>query len=417
MYKAIRPALLLSIGLAVNLIVCTEALSTTIINKEVNKQEAQATKLTSLNWQVADNLKQYHQQSAAIKAYDKKIFQQELDQAKLEKPIAALKNKYFGFDAKVTTDYFNTPQGQELANIILSYQTPSGAWSKRTDMSKKPRALGQTYGVENKYTPTFDNNATTTQIRLLAKAYQATKNEQYFQSIERAIKLILIAQYPSGGWPQTYPLVGGYNDDITLNDNVMINIMELLFDVVNSPELFAFLPSKLKTESTLAYQRSLNCIVKMQITSNGVKSVWAAQYDAKTLKPSKARAYEPISITTDESSALLNFLMRIKKPPNDIKQVIHSGVNWLKQQAMYNYKWQKSEEKQQAVLVNVAGAGPLWPRFIEIKTNRAIFGDRDHSIHYDVSEVSLERRLGYGWFKTSPKKTIKNYKAWLTKHS
>jgi len=34
-------------------------------------------------------------------------------------------------------------------------------------------------------------------------------------------------------------------------------------------------------------------------------------------------------------------------------------------------------------------------RFYEINSEKGIFGDRDASVHYDVSEISEERRTGY----------------------
>ena len=38
-----------------------------------------------------------------------------------------------------------------------------------------------------------------------------------------------------------------------------------------------------------------------------------------------------------------------------------------------------------------------WARLYEIRTNRPIYGDRDGSVHYHLSEISEERRLGYEW--------------------
>ena len=40
----------------------------------------------------------------------------------------------------------------------------------------------------------------------------------------KGLNFILAAQYPNGGWPQGYPLEGAYHDDITLNDNAMMQI-------------------------------------------------------------------------------------------------------------------------------------------------------------------------------------------------
>ena len=43
----------------------------------------------------------------------------------------------------------------------------------------------------------------------------------------RGLDYALSAQYPNGGFPQIYPLVGWYHDAITYNDDAMVHIMEL----------------------------------------------------------------------------------------------------------------------------------------------------------------------------------------------
>ena len=59
-----------------------------------------------------------------------------------------------------------------------------------------------------------------------------------------------------------------------------------------------------------------------------------------------------------------------------------------------------------------AGAGPLWPRFAELNTNRPIFGDRDGELYYDVHQVSFERRQGYAWYTERPAQTLQLYQRW-----
>ena len=61
-------------------------------------------------------------------------------------------------------------------------------------------------------------------------------------------------------------------------------------------------------------------------------------------------------------------------------------------------------------------AGPLWPRYSEIGTDRPLFGDRDLTIHDDVNEISAERRNGYGWFTDGPKRTLDHYTTWAKAH-
>ena len=57
-------------------------------------------------------------------------------------------------------------------------------------------------------------------------------------------------------------------------------------------------------------------------------------------------------------------------------------------------------------LLAAPGAPPLWARLYEIGTDRPIFGDRDRTIHYDVTELSSERRLGYQWYGGWPQPVV-----------
>ena len=56
----------------------------------------------------------------------------------------------------------------------------------------------------------------------------------------------LAAQYPNGGWPQSYPPGKGYARHITFNDNTMVNLLELVRDVARS-DAFRFVDRRAAT--------------------------------------------------------------------------------------------------------------------------------------------------------------------------
>src|SRR5215831_17667528 len=78
-----------------------------------------------------------------------------------------------------------------IADILVSFQTPAGGWSKNIDMTKNPRVPGERFSADNtsrfpvtsdndaprdrtwNYVGTFDNDATVTQLRFLAKVISA----------------------------------------------------------------------------------------------------------------------------------------------------------------------------------------------------------------------------------------------------
>lgn len=330
-----------------------------------------------------------------------------LAQAKLPEQTNKL-----GFEPKKTDEWFKSEEGERIMGIILSFQTPSGGWSKRTDMAKNPRQKGEAFGVEANYIPTFDNDATSTQLQLLAQAYSVTRKRAYAEAFERGVKLILDAQYPNGGWPQNYPLTGGYHDQITYNDNLMKNLLELLYDVSLAKNQYAFVSKNLRTRAQASFSKGLDCIKKTQVVVDGQLTIWGAQHDRLTLIPTKARNFEMTSLASAESAWLIDFLMDVDSPDADIINSVHAVAKWLDENKITGHRWSPNDIKPKAD----AKAPPMWARFYEIGTNKPIFGDRDGSIHYSVSEISEERRKGYAWYNTVGNKVLEKYKLWAEKY-
>ena len=86
---------------------------------------------------------------------------------------------------------------------------------------------------QRKYPCTLDNDATWSEMRFLAKVHAATGQRKYKNGFLKGLRYLLKAQYPSGGWPQFYPLRPGYSSRITFNDGAMIGAISILDDVVH----------------------------------------------------------------------------------------------------------------------------------------------------------------------------------------
>ncbi|WP_204266508.1 pectate lyase, partial [Enterobacter hormaechei] len=70
------------------------------------------------------------------------------------------------------------------------------------------------------YVGTIDNNATTSELRFLARVQAmapGAEGERYRAAFLKGVRYLLEAQFPNGGWPQIYPLQGGYHDALTYN--------------------------------------------------------------------------------------------------------------------------------------------------------------------------------------------------------
>jgi PelA/Pel-15E family pectate lyase len=278
-------------------------------------------------------------------------------------------------------------------------------------MSNRKRLPGEAFGVERNYIPTFDNAATTTQLQVMARAHQATGEEKYRKAFLKGLYLILEAQFPNGGWPQSFPLVGGYHDYITYNDEIISDILALLLNVAEKNPPYGIAPEIIRQKAANSFRRGLDCVLKTQIIANGRKTAWAAQYDTFTLEPRQARAYEPVSLASRESADMVNFLMSLPNPSPEVIDAIESAIAWFNKVKIDGYRWQLKIGVSSAFTAD-PGAGPLWARFYEIGSNRPIFGDRDGSIHYELSGVSEERRIGYGWYSYIPLKMLEQHSKW-----
>lgn len=311
--------------------------------------------------------------------------------------------------------WYAGPEARRIAEIIVSFQTAAGGWGKNQPRDVAVRALGQDFTTSDSFVGTLDNDATITEMRFMAKVIAATPQEQsqaYRTSFERGLAYLLASQYPNGGWPQVYPLEGGYHDAITLNDDAMIAAISLLEEVANGRGDFTFVAPDVRARVKAAWARGLACLLAMQVVIDGRPTGWSQQHDPLTLAPVSARNYEPASLASAESGSALLYLMGLKDPPPPVLAAIHGGAQWLASVALRDKDWTTTDPALGRRLVDKPGAPLLWSRYYDIKTGRPIFGDRDLTIHDDVNEISLERRNGYSWFNTTGARVAKAYAVW-----
>ena len=91
--------------------------------------------------------------------------------------------------------------------------------------------------------------------------------------MRRAYDFVFASQYPSGGWPQRWPLQGrgDYKDAVTFNDDVHYNLMVLLAEVVRGTGTFRGLTD---SRAAAAHARGLQLILDAQIVVGGQRTVW-----------------------------------------------------------------------------------------------------------------------------------------------
>lgn len=318
--------------------------------------------------------------------------------------------------------WYGTEEAGAIADRVVLAQFPSGGWSKfldpvqETDSARIRKYLATARGNDG---PTIDNGATTSHLRFLARVASVSASpDQLRAAFRRGLEYLLAAQYPNGGWPQFYPLIGGYQNHITFNDDAMADVLHLLREVGEANALYAFCPAELRERCRSALERGITCILRCQVVINGRKTVWCAQHDEVTFAPAPARAYELVSLSGQESAELVAVLMKVKAPSQEIIAAVEAAVAWFEQTKITGYRYAQIEApdlpgQKDRVLIPDPQAGPLWARFYDIATEKPVFSDRQGHVLWDVREVSHERRIRYMWYTEAPAKLLaKKYPAW-----
>ncbi len=346
--------------------------------------------------------------------------------------------------------FYRSDEARHIAAVILSFQTPAGGWSKNLDMGGAPRLRGQSYAAANlapvasgpgdfdqpqdphwHYVGTLDNDATNTELRFLAEmaaAWPGPDGDAYRASFLRGIGYLLHAQFPNGGWPQVWPLEGGYHDAITFNDDAITESAEVLKLSASGErtglEDYSFVPPALRARAKAAATKALDCILTAQVSIPAASGrgtllrVWSQQNDPLTLAPVAGRNFEPAALSSGESTSVMEYLMSLPSPSPAIVRSVDAAANWFEAHKIIGYTWSGGRATPGGRrLTATPGAGPLWARYYSLTTGRPIFGDRDKTIHDDVMDLSLERRNGYAWYGNGPAQALDAYAAWKLKHT
>jgi len=295
--------------------------------------------------------------------------------------------------------WYQSEEGRQVTANILSWQSSRGGWPKNMDTTARPNTGGSLQG-------TFDNGATTAELRFLARAFRATGSRRCREAFLEGLAHILEAQYPTGGWPQFHPPSQYYHRHITFNDDAMVRLMELLRDLATSSD-YTFLGASARQAAQESFDRGVQCILECQIVVNGKRTVWCAQHDRRTLEPQGGRAYESVSLSGGESVGVLRLLMSIDDPSQPVVDAIVGGVRWYESAKITD------PDKLRAIGVETPG----WARFYDIPTNRPIFSGRDGGKKFNLKEIESERAEGYSWWGRYGNAVAGEHKKWKQRHT
>lgn len=313
--------------------------------------------------------------------------------------------------------WYGTEEARQIADHVVNWQTPVGGWVKSGDYSRDRKPEDDHHDAWS--SGTFDNDSTIYELRFLALVNAATPDSPraraWRECFLRGLGYTFAAQFPNGGFPQIYPLVGWYHDAITFNDDAMVHILELLRDIGARQAEFAFVPPETAATANERLAQGIRCVLDSQLrNADGSRRIWAQQVDPLTLRPCAARNFEPISECSLESAGLVQFLMNVPHPSREIIAAVNGAMTWFPAHALHGVVWNR-DATEGTGLVPRDGAPDLWARYYELGTGKPVFGERDRMVHYAVTELSLERRKGYGWFNSRPAALPAIYAAWKMK--
>jgi len=315
--------------------------------------------------------------------------------------------------------WYGSPESAIVAEKVLMLQHENGGWPTdirfyKNEWSGAEKAKCVVLKSELEET-TIDNGATYSEMIFLAKMFQATKKEVYKVSFWKGLDFIYSLQYENGGFKQ-FARTKGYFTHITFNDNATLNVLQLLRGISEGKELFNGITDDVqKGRAKKAFNKGIQCILKTQYIQNGKRTVWCAQHDEYTLLPAKARAHELPSLSGSESVGLVQLLMDIPNPGQDIKNAIVGAVEWFAQNRIKDHRVEKfvnAEGKPDIRWIAGTEGDDLWGRFYELDTNRPFVCDRAGIIKHDLSEIGYEYRNGYEWYTNAPLIVLKNFEGW-----
>ncbi|GHT59141.1 hypothetical protein AGMMS50239_05110 [Bacteroidia bacterium] len=299
-----------------------------------------------------------------------------------------------------TGDEYYYEAAREVANALIWAQLPCGGWNYMFDYAGE-NSLKQWYATIGKQAwrmeefhhyygnATFDDGGTICSGEFLLRMFAEKNDSTFLLPLEKTIRFVLESQYPSGGWPQRFPLMydhpflgkADYTSFITLNDDVSLDNIEFLLQCQQVIDLDSIQEP---------INRAMDLLVKLQ--NPKPYAGWADQYFVETLKPAHARSYEPQAINASTTVEMIYLLLKYYRLSGDAKFLagIPDAIDFLE-----SVKF--SEEM-------VKRAGRTWRNTAEIIVPRYVDPDTGtpQMIHRKGSNVAN----GHYYFDQNPENTV-----------
>lgn len=325
---------------------------------------------------------------------------------------------------------YRPDQLREIAANLLLLQRDNGGWIENRDPLRILDDADRAAALAERNDPraSFDNRNIYSQSAWLIEAHARLRDPAWLAAAQRGIDFILDRQLATcGGWPHSLPPSTSYHDKLTIADEVTSGNLRFLRRVAAGTGAYAHVDPARRARAAAAVERGDACILRLQIRQNRVPTGWAGQYDPVTLAPVQGRSFELPAIVSQETVAMLRYLMEIESPSPAIVAAVDAGVAWLRRSAIqgqrlvevplpepvrYPYHTATFDRR----LVADPGAPPLWARFYDLADNRVILANRDGTRVASYDQIHPERRSGYSWYGDWPAALLADHPAWKARH-
>ena len=254
----------------------------------------------------------------------------------------------------------------DAARAIAWGQRTAGGWDHRVDVAHLERESKTAIRKDGRCT--FDDNITQGALSFLMSMDAVIDEPWLSEAIELGLNHMMRSQYNNGAWPQWYPLIGGYHDYYTFNDNTINDCIRVM---LKAHRIYG------KNEYLQTARRGGDFIILSQLPRP--QSGWAQQY-SHDLKPAWARSFEPPGICSAATIRNIRTLVDLYLYTRDDKYLepIPLAFEWLDKSKIGDNKW---------------------ARLYEEGSNKPVYGDRTdgNKVHYDYGRISEKERNSYSW--------------------
>ncbi|MGI9488813.1 MAG: pectate lyase [Geminicoccaceae bacterium] len=256
----------------------------------------------------------------------------------------------------------------EVGRALAWYQSRTGGWPIEIEEASTPPAADEgMVGIQRRpRNDTLDDNTTQGALGFLLDLDEEIDQPWLDEAIDLGLDFLLKSQLEAGGWPQYYPLIGGYHDFYTFNDGAINNVIDVLLKAHARTGESRYLESAL---------RGADFIIASQLPPP--QSGWAQQYDWD-LEPAAARAFEPVAVSSSSTSRNILTLIDIVGYTSETRYLepIPAAITWLETSAL--------DKKS-------------WARFYELETNRPIYPLRSGGIVDSIEKLPEAERGKYAY--------------------